>query len=252
MKVKPVYKTSLIEVYNGEALELLRALPSCSVDVVITDPPYSSGGMTRGDRVGANTSAKYQNSGTLSKYSNFSGDNRDQRSFTVWLSIWMDELRRVTKPGSVIACFSDWRQIPSVTDALQVGGLVWRGVVPWAKKSARPCIGRWTAQCEYLVWATNGPRKMEGPCLPGFYHVSSPANRIHLTEKPALLMEELVKIAFQPGSVILDPFMGSGSTLRAARDAGINSIGFEQCPEICAQACARLISDEKNANPKDS
>lgn len=244
MKVKPIYKSKLIEVYEGEARLLLGGLHSGSVDAVITDPPYSSGGLMRGDRSGVSNS-KYQRSDSKKKYPIFSGDNRDQRSFVKWASIWLEEIKRVTKPGSVIACFSDWRQLPAMTDALQVAGLVWRGIVPWAKTSPRPFKGRWSAHCEYLVWATNGPRPAVGPCLPGFYHFSTPSNRIHVTEKPGPLMDQLVKIAFEPDSVILDPFMGSGATLRAARDAGIRSIGFEIDPEICRLACDRLNSDDE-------
>lgn len=238
--IPPFYADELCTVYMGEACAVLRQLPSASVDVVITDPPYSSGGMMRGDRAGQNCKTKYQQTGTAREYDEFSGDNRDQRSFTIWCSLWLEELRRVTKPGAIVACFTDWRQLPAMTDALQVGGLVWRGVVPWVKKATRPCKGRWASQCEYLVWATNGPREMEGPCLPGAYTFSVAKEKRHMTEKPVNLMHELVRIAYAPGAVILDPFMGSGTTLKAAQQHGKRCIGIEITRSICETAVERL------------
>lgn len=254
MVLHPFFADELCTVYLGEACAILRQLPTASVDVVITDPPYSSGGMMRGDRAGQSCKAKYQQTQTEREYDEFSGDNRDQRSFIVWCSIWLEELRRVTKPGAVIACFTDWRQMPAMTDALQVGGLVWRGVLPWVKKSYRPCKGRWASQCEYLVWATNGPREMKGPCFPGAYTYSVASEKRHMTEKPVDLMHELCRIAFEPGAVILDPFMGSGTTLKAAKQHGKKCIGIEITRSICDTAVERLreatqpdlLSEENN------
>lgn len=245
----PRFRDDLCEVYQGDACQILRGVPSASVDVVITDPPYSSGGMVRGDRAGASCRTKYQNFETVVEYDEFSGDNRDQRSFIVWCSIWLEELRRVTKPGAIVACFSDWRQVPAMTDALQVGGLVWRGIVPWLKPAARPAKGRWTNAAEFLVWATNGPRALEGPCLPGAYRFNVSREKRHITEKPLDLMQQLCRIAYEPGSVILDPFMGSGTTLKAARSLRIRSIGIELVPSICETAIARLREADQNELP---
>jgi hypothetical protein len=66
--------------HHGEALAILKSMPDASVDAVITDPPYSSGGFTRGDRT-ASTTAKYTLTGTQIERPAFAGDNRDQRSF---------------------------------------------------------------------------------------------------------------------------------------------------------------------------
>lgn len=236
----PFYEDDLATIYLGEACAVLRELPTASVDVVITDPPYSSGGMMRGDRAGPSCRSKYQNNDTEKRYDEFSGDNRDQRSFILWCSIWMDELRRVTKPGAVIGCFTDWRQLPAMTDALQLAGLVWRGVVPWVKKSYRPSKGRWASQCEYLVWATNGPRALDGPCFQGAFVCSAASDKRHMTEKPVALMHELCRIAYEPDAVILDPFMGSGTTLKAAKQHRVRCVGIEITKSICETACERL------------
>lgn len=234
------YTDGNVSLIHGEAIETLRGMPSQTVDVVMTDPPYSSGGMMRGDRANATCRTKYQQTGSGAVYSEFSGDNRDQRSFVVWSSIWMGEARRVMKPGALIACFTDWRQLPATSDSMQVAGLVWRGIIPWVKTGFRPCKGRWGNQAEYLVWGTNGPRKLDGPCFPGAYKYAAPRDRIHMTQKPLDLMTELCRVAHRPNAMILDPFMGSGTTIEAAMALGNRAIGIESDPDIFKTAVERI------------
>jgi site-specific DNA-methyltransferase (adenine-specific) len=226
------------EIRQGDALALLRDLPSASVDALITDGPYSSGGMVRGDRQGS-TRSKYMSSdsGNLA-LAEFSGDNRDQRAFGYWCALWLGECLRVCKPGAPALLFTDWRQLPVTTDALQAGGFVWRGVVPWAKPTARPMLGRFTNQCEYVVWGSNGPMPMGDTAFRGFYECSAPRDREHITQKPVELMRELVKIC-PPGGIVLDPFAGSGTTGVAALAEGRRFLGFEITEHFAATARSR-------------
>lgn len=140
-----VYETERATLYHGDALRLLTQLPDAHVDAVVTDPPYSSGGFTRGDRA-QGTGTKYSQSGySGADLTDFAGDNRDQRGYLAWCALWMGEALRVTKPGGLILAFTDWRQLPTTTDAVQCGGWLWRGIVPWNKPTARPQQGRFTA-----------------------------------------------------------------------------------------------------------
>lgn len=225
MPLTPVYTDDLLTLYHGDALAVLRELPAASVDAVITDPPYSSGGMVRGDRASATTGSKYTTSG-VEGAADFSGDNRDQRGYAYWCALWLSECLRVAKAGAPCLLFTDWRQLPATTDALQAGGWVWRGIVPWYKPASRPMLGRFTAACEYVVWGTSGPRPIEGEALPGFLQATPPRDREHITQKPLSLMHELIRIAPADG-VILDPFAGSGTTLAAAKATGRRAIGIE-------------------------
>lgn len=155
---------------RGDALAVLRDLPDASVDAVITDPPYSSGGMVRGDRAVAGTHRKYVGDAVTLR-PEFGGDSRDQRGYEYWCALWLGECHRVTRPGGVCLLFTDWRQLPATTDAIQSGGWVWRGIVPWYKPNTRPQVGRFTAQCEYVIWASQGamPVDYAAGTFPGFY-----------------------------------------------------------------------------------
>ena len=124
-----------VRLYRGDALAVLATLGDGSVDAVVTDPPYSSGGQFRGDRAQV-TNDKYLNSEDRDLYLPFTGDNRDQRGYLYWSALWLSQALRVTRPGGVIAVFTDWRQLPTTTDAIQCGGWVWRGIVPWNKTEA--------------------------------------------------------------------------------------------------------------------
>jgi site-specific DNA-methyltransferase (adenine-specific) len=234
--------------HRGDALAVLRDLPSGSVDAVITDPPYSSGGMVRGDR--SDGSSKKYNAETT--HADFSGDNRDQRGYTYWSALWMGEALRATRPGGLLLAFTDWRQLPATTDAVQSGGWVWRGIVPWHKPTARVFSGRITNACEYVVWGSSGalPNPLEGGAhFPGFYQANPPREREHQTQKPLDVMRDLVKIVPE-GGTILDPFMGSGTTGVAALLEGRNFIGVEMTEHYHDVAARRLAEAAGDYQPR--
>lgn len=233
----PYYSDDRATLYMGDALAVLRELPDASVDAIVTDPPYSSGGMMRGDRQ-MPTEQKYtgwsQNADGSSRkpttsFAGFTGDTRDQRGYLVWSAMWMTECQRILVPGGTFAVFTDWRQLPTTTDAVQAGGLVWRAVAVWDKGVGRPVKGRFRNHVEYVVWATNGPHTSPQEVYPStVLRHSSPSSgqRVHLTEKPVGLVEELLTLT-PAGCVVLDPFMGSGTTGVAAVKTGRAFIGVE-------------------------
>jgi site-specific DNA-methyltransferase (adenine-specific) len=235
-------------VVQGEALALLAALTDESVDAIVTDPPYSSGGQFRGDRV-QSTGAKYVSTGTKTVRPDFAVDNRDQRGFAFWCSMWLTECLRVARPGAPLLVFTDWRQLPTVTDAVQAGGWVWRGVVTWDKTEAsRPKEGGFRSQSEFVVWATKGPLDRDAAkavgYLPGVFRVGvRQTDKFHQTGKPTALLQRLVAVC-PPGGVVLDPFAGSGTTLVAALLGGRRALGFEWVRSYAAVArerCAEAL-----------
>jgi site-specific DNA-methyltransferase (adenine-specific) len=233
---------------QGETLALLQTLPDSSIDCVITDPPYSSGGQFRGDRM-QRPSVKYQKNDTVVAYPEFAGDNRDQRSYGYWCALWLSECLRIAKPGSPICLFTDWRQLPITTDSLQAGGWVWRGIAVWDKtEGARPQKGRFRAQSEFIVWGSNGdmPLNEDAPCLPGVFRcVVRQEDKFHVTGKPTPLMQDIVRIC-PAGGTILDPFVGSGTTGVAAVLGGYHFLGFESDPECFAMAERRVSAAENS------
>jgi len=227
---------------EGDALALLASLPDGCVDAVVTDPPYSSGGQFRGDRT-KSTDAKYASSENQGRRPDFAGDVRDQRAWAYWCSLWLSECLRLAKPDARLVAFTDWRQLPSLTDAVQCGGWIWRGLVPWDKtEAARPIPGGFKNQCEYAVWCSNGalpqPEEGNGGLQGCFRYKVQQDDKHHQTGKPTSLMRDLVRIA-APGAVIIDPFAGSGTTGVAALSEGRRVILCERVPEYAEIARRR-------------
>ena len=231
------------QLIHGEALQALTAMKE-PVDAVICDPPYSSGGFARDDK-NKTPDQKYTQSGSAQgKRPNFGGDSRDQRSYLLWCSLWIEECIRLLRPGGYFLVFTDWRQLPVMTDAVQVGGVFWRGLVVWDKGAGAraPHKGYFRHQCEYVVWGTKGPATVaehDGP-FPGCVQATvRQVDKHHLTGKPTALMEELVRCV-PPGGLILDPFAGSGTTGVAALKTGRRFIGIEREAAYAAIAEERL------------
>lgn len=230
-------------IYQEDALSVLRRLPDQSIDIIFTDPPYSSGGLHSSSRARP-PGEKYINSSN-GTYPDFSHDNKDQRSWTFWCMTWLAEAYRLTKPGGYLVCFVDWRQLPSLTDAVQGAGFIWHGVAVWDKTAggARPRRGGFSAQAEYMVWASRGSLpKNSTTYLPGVFNERVPRPKQHMTQKPDELSRQVVRL-LPPGSTVFDPFTGSGTFLKAARDAGHFWIGCELEPAYHAVATARLEAE---------
>lgn len=257
---------------EGDALALLREIPTASVHALIVDGPYSSGGFTRGDRT-SSAKTKY----SKGQLQDFGGDNRDQLSFVHWCAIWYGDALRATVPGGAICTFTDWRQLAATCNSVQAGGWIMRGVWPWVKHNSRPQMGRFSSDAEFVVWGTNGasPDSEEIGCLAGHVFAPSPptSERVHLTQKAVEAMDLAVSIVprtgIRPfglqdviddsdfpvqavdqalGGIVLDPFCGSGTTGVSALRRGLRFIGFERDAHYAQVARDRLAAEAEGSN----
>ena len=241
----PYYEKDGIVIYHGECREVLPGLGEASIDLVLADPPYSSGGAFRSDR-NRSTQSKYQHTHETSRqYAEFSGDNRDQRSFERWCCHWMSDCMKCVPTSGVLGCFIDWRNVACVVDSIQVAGWVYRGLVPWHKGTdQRPRKGWFRHNVEYAVFGSVGPietgAKAPGICADGVVYCRvNGTEKLHQTGKPVQLMQQLM--AVRPDwETVLDPFMGSGTTLVAAKLEGRKAIGIELEERYCEIAANRL------------
>lgn len=225
------------ELIHGDGWTVLPQLKrdGRQFSVVVADPPYSSGGMFRGDRA-ADPVSKYclDTKDVKRTYLSFGGDNMDQRAWFRFTVEWMRDAYELLTPGGMLFSFIDWRQLPTMADAVQCAGLVWRGIMPWNKTAAvRPSRGYFRNQCEYIIHATKGTlgkeQTREGSiCAEGFFcHPIRGVDKHHPTGKPVELMADLLEI-LPPGSTVLDPFGGSGSTAVAAHLQGLDATLIEK------------------------
>lgn len=228
------------DLYRGDCLAVIPSLAG-PFGAVVTDPPYSSGGQSKGDR-SRSTGQKYLNSGAT-KYADFLGDTKDQRSYLHWSALWMGLCLERLAEGGLMIVFSDWRQLPVTTDAMQAAGIVWRGIAIWDKTGgARPYKGGFRSQAEFIVWGSKGSLVGER-YSPGLFRVPPLAGgKFHQVGKPLPLMEELVSACDGP---IFDPFMGSATTGVAALNQGKQFVGIEASEHYYQVAVERMQSSRR-------
>ena len=221
---------------NDEVVD--RLLGGEQLDALVTDPPYSSGGQFRGDR-SRTTAEKYVRSDMDGYRVDFGGDNRDQRAFLSWAALWLSGAFARSKPGAVALVFTDWRQLPVMSDALQHGGWVWRNVVTWWKPGIRMQRGRFSASAEYVLSGSNGV-PTEGEESPqNVLQVAPVSEKEHIAQKPVALVEMLLGVT-QPGAIVYEPFAGSGTTLIACAQQGRVCRALELSPAYCALILQRM------------
>lgn len=231
-----------IKLHQGDALAILPTLPDDSFDLVLTDPPYSSGGLHIGTRQQP-PAGKYAFHGGHRAH-DFAGENMDQRSWRHWCLTWLNECYRVLKPGHVIAIFIDWRQLPTLTDALQMAGFSWQGVAVWDKTTGgcRPRRNGMKQQAEFLVWGSKGPLRQNADVyLPGVFQARRSKDDWHATSKPLPVLEHILALA-GPGGCVLDPFAGGAAVLKAATTLGLHAVGCEKVPGIYHRAADELAT----------
>ena len=232
--------------HHGDLFDVVPTLAADPFDALIVDLPYSSGGLHIGTRQ-QSTRRKYQGTGVLHDRRDFDGDQRDQLSFREWATDVFRTGYRVLKRSAVFAAFIDWRQIAPMILAVQCAGFTLRGIAPWDKtEAARPSLGRFRNQCEYILWGSKGelPADRGVPVLPGVLRaVVRASDKHHITGKPTEVMRWLAKFV-TPGGRILDPCAGSGTTGVAALLEGRQFVGIEQDAHYAQIAAARLKAAE--------
>jgi site-specific DNA-methyltransferase (adenine-specific) len=208
---------SLDTVMLGDCITLMTRLESESIDFVLTDPPYITRYRDRSGRTVAN-------------------DDNDR-----WLAPAFAEIFHLLKPDSFCVSFYGWNQADRFIAAWREAGFWLAGHFVFAKNYASSIrFARYQHEQAYLLAKGDPPR----PAAPIADVIPFPysGNRLHPTQKPTEALEPLIGAFCPPGSVVLDPFAGSGSTLIAARNTGRRFVGIELDPGHYVTASERLAA----------
>lgn len=252
--MKPFYKDELARVYCGDAREVLAELPMGCFDLAFFDPPYSSGARRDAARsVRGSMLRKPQHMKPVEKLLGadliallrdrpewFEFDTMTTWGFSWFLRGLMLDLRRRLPKGGHAYLFSDWRQGPNVFGLCESAGYRVNHQLVWDKITFG--MGAYYRnQHELITFASVGqPRALLRADRGSVFHHKAPhaSVRLHQTEKPVPLLREILEtVNFKR---VIDPFMGSGSTLVAAKQLGRKSIGIDIDPVACAIAAKRL------------
>ena len=223
--MKPYYQDDSVTIYHGDCREILPLLGP--VDLVLTDPPYGkqthNGARTRIGKI------VHIENVPLIDFAATSVDNLREIFCSIVCSRWLvatmewqhiAELERNPPTGWVFIRMGIWVK---PNGAPQFSGdrpsMGWEGVGIFHRNNVKM---RWNGGGKRAVWTYNA--------------ITSD----HPTEKPISLYREFVNLFSDLNGIILDPFMGSGTTLRAAKDLGRKAIGIEIEERYCEIAAKRM------------
>lgn len=220
---EPYYSDDLVTLYHGDCRDVLPSI--VAADLVLTDPPYNAinratGGLRRIDK------------GTAD-------------SLPVDLRWLASECIRIA-PSCYVFCSDE--QYSALRVSFSDLGATTRKCA-WWKTNPSPMNGEhlWLSALELCVFARREGAVFNLHCEPPIWRgPSTPGVASHPTPKPTWLMQRLVAASSLPNGLVVDPYAGSGSTLRAAKDLGRHAIGVEieevRC-EIAANRCRQEVLD---------
>jgi len=239
-----------VDLFLGDCLDQATGLPSLadkSVDITITDPPYSEHVHAKSRR-GLTVTHK---GGAKDKISERRELGFESLTTDVMEAV-ADQLARVTRRWVLVFCDMEsahlWRGALTST-----GGLEYLRTCAWHKIGGAPQFtgDRPAVWGEAIVCChPKGRKRWNGGGKQGLYSVPTAIDRdrsgldarIHTTQKPVALMEDLIRDFTNPGETILDPFAGGGTTGVAAIRLGRSFVGYERDAEMHAKAMVRLQS----------
>ena len=247
------------KIINGDSLEELKKIPSETFDLVFADPPYNlqlKNSLTRPDRSKVSAvNDKWDQFESFKKYD----------EFTV---AWLSECRRILKKDGAIWVIGSYHNIFRVGTAIQNLGFWILNDVIWNKNNPMPNFRgtRFTNAHETLIWASksekskytfnyqslkclNDDLQMRSdwnlPICNGAERLKKNGKKVHSTQKPESLLHRVLLASSNKDDLILDPFLGSGTTATVAKKLGRKYYGIEKEKTYFKAAEQRL----KNTKP---
>jgi len=212
------------KLYLGDSYKLIKEIPTASIDLILTDPPYNLSPYSTGNI-------------KLSWRKNINNEVADWDKVEFKPSDWVDDFKRILKPTGNIFAFCSYNLLGKWHEAFDPEFGTFQFMV-WHKTNPVPKVLRagFLNSCELIVcmwnkghtWNFTNQREMhnfiESPICMGPERIKNP---FHPTQKPVRVLERIIRIASNPGDIVFDPFMGLGSTGVAALNLGRKFIGIE-------------------------
>lgn len=228
-------------VYKRDALAGLRALPDKSVDLVLTDPPYNIASKSR------STIRHGQVRSTAEVWGRW--DSLHPFDYDLLILAVLSECYRVLRPGGALYMFTAREQNGYFIRRAIERGFTYRNQLVIVKKTPLPSLAKsnWRSAYEVCMYLTKGKPGTfnfvsQQACINALPYANTRRLTKHPTEKPLAETELIIRVSSNAGDLVLDPFMGSGTTAVAAKRLGRRFLGFELEEEYLAMTRQRLKS----------
>lgn len=237
----PYYEDEHSSIYHGDVLDVLASIEG-SVDAVVTDPPYASG--TRMEAHKPASGAMLRAGTDRGRRSRFSERPIELDQMTTTGFVWLmravaSDCRHLLPDGGSFLSFIDWRQWSNLVGALETCNFRVQGMVVWDKGSMGLGNG-FRSQHELICHASKGVPTVYDKGCGNVLAAGRVDPVLHPSPKPVGLVARLIEVITPPGGLVLDPFMGSGTTLVAAKSTGRRAIGIEVEERYCEITASRL------------
>jgi len=227
----------------GDAEAILKSLPSDSIDLIVADPPYN-----------------------LGKDYGHTIDKKDWSEYKIFTENWLQESLRVLKPTGSIYVFMGVRFVSKLYLLMEEIGFLFNGWITWHYTQGMGRTKGFSPRHEDILYLTKSEKytfNLENIRIPQKYyrernnmkganpgdvwqfshvHYCADEREQHPTQKPEALVARIVQASSNENDVVLDPFVGSGTTCKVARDLKRHWIGIDINPEYIK------ISEERIAN----
>ncbi|MDC0058053.1 DNA methyltransferase [Pelagibacteraceae bacterium] len=240
---------------HGDSLELLKKIPDKSIDLVFADPPYNlqlRDTLYRPDQT------------TVEAVTNDWDKFETYKAYDDFCLIWLKECKRILKDGGALWVIGSYHNILRLGTSIQNLGFWILNDIIWHKKNPMPNFRgtRFTNAHETLLWCTTSRKAKytfnyqnlkelnDGKQMRSDWHIPICAGkerlretnnqRSHPTQKPEALLYRIMVSSTNEGDMVLDPFLGSGTTAVMAKKLQRNFIGFDQDKKYIKLAKKRL------------
>jgi adenine-specific DNA-methyltransferase len=215
--MKPIYEF-VNRIITGDCVEVMKEIPSASIDFIATDPPY------------------------LVRYTSRDGRRIVNDDTDNWLMPAFAEMYRVLKFDRLMLCFYGWNKVDRFFAAWKAAGFYPVGHLIWVKNyHSNERFVRYSHESAYLLAKGDPPRP--SIALRDVLDWKYTGDDLHPTQKPVMALLPVIMAFSRLGEIILDPFAGSGSTAVAAQDLGRRYIGIEIDPTYARKAEERLMRE---------
>lgn len=241
-----------VKLYKGDCIEILDSISDNSIDLIFADPPYflSNNGITcKSGRMESVNKGEWDKSLSIEEIHNFN-------------YLWIEKCKNKLKDDGTIFISGTYHNIYSIGFCLQKLGFKILNDIAWFKVNPPPNLSCrfFTHSTETILWAKKNPkakhkfnyqamRKINDPAVDkqmlSLWKIMPPRKSEkllgkHPTQKPISLLNRIVEAATNEGDVVLDPFVGSGTTALACINYNRKFIGIDESDEYLALAKLRI------------
>ncbi|MFA4878194.1 MAG: site-specific DNA-methyltransferase [Methanoregula sp.] len=223
-------------IYEGDALTLLPKVPSGTVDLIVTDPPFAidfKAQRLNYNRKGSHVMEGYQEI-PAEEYGDFT------RS-------WMTEAARVLAPSGSMYVFSGWNRLRDILEGLDAAGLTTINHLIWKYQFGVFTKKKYVTSHYHILFVVKDPKRYTFNKIDHYPEDVWVIQREYWkgkmktpTKLPSEIVRKILLYSSNPGELVLDPFLGSGTVAAVAHQEGRHYLGFEVVPEYCAFARASV------------